>query len=107
MARVKKGVLLFAALVTTQTPFRVFTGIGSEGEDQFVGCKGFGFVSPCSLLSFNVRLTRTVTGLTRHHGLHFVLKTRMRGLVKLRDLRLMTCTASIVADDVPRRTDCG
>jgi hypothetical protein len=105
---VKKGVLLFAAPVTTQTPFGVFAGIGSVGKDQFVGSKGFGFVPPRSLLSFNVRLTRTMAGLTRHHGLYFVLKPRMRGLVEFRDLRLMTCTASVVADDVARRTaDCG
>jgi hypothetical protein len=99
----QKGLLSLPRLMATQTTFRVFTRTGTKRKDQFVRGKGLGLVAARSLLTFDVGLSWTMTGLAGHTRLGLGFEMRVSGLAELRDFGTMTGTAGVVADKVRRR----
>jgi hypothetical protein len=101
---VKESILIPAGLMATETALGVFARAGPKGKDELIRRKSPGLIASCGFLSFDVRFPGTMAGLAHQDRPGFGLKSSVGSLVELGELRTMTGAATVIANDIGRRS---
>ena len=95
MFRVRKSLLIAAALMAREATFGVLFRIRMKGKNQFVGRSGLRVIALRGFLGVGMRLPRAVT----HFAAGYRVRVRwfergVRGFAKLQEFRLVTRLAA-------------